>query len=47
MPCNHEFGIIDCLEDYYENEYNPKKYNCTYLDDDFYMRYPIMNLKIK
>ena len=35
MPCNHEFGIIDRLEDYDEYEYSPKKYNCVSVDDDF------------
>lgn len=35
MPCNHEFGIIDCLEDYNEYEYTPQKYNCVSIDDDF------------
>lgn len=34
MPCNHEFGIIDCLEDYDEVEYEPEKYNCISVDDD-------------
>jgi hypothetical protein len=35
MPCNHEFGIIDFLEEYNEDEYEPKKYNCISVDDDF------------
>ncbi|WP_425448337.1 hypothetical protein [Dethiothermospora halolimnae] len=35
MPCNHKFGIIDCLKDYDEDEYNPDKYNCISIDDDF------------
>lgn len=35
MPCNHEFGTIDCLEDYDEGEYEPEKYNCVCVDDDF------------
>lgn len=34
MACNHEFGIIDCLKDYDEAEYEPKKYNCISVDDD-------------
>lgn len=33
MPCRHEFGIIDCLEEYTE-KYEPEKYNCTYVEDD-------------
>ena len=35
MPCIHEFGIIDCLEEYDENKYEPEKYNCVPVDDDF------------
>ncbi|SHH42961.1 hypothetical protein [Tepidibacter thalassicus] len=35
MPCIHEFGIIDSLEDYNEDKYEPKKYNCISVDDDF------------
>lgn len=35
MPCIHRFGIIDWLEEYDEDEFDPKKYNCTSLDDDF------------
>lgn len=35
MPCNHEFGIIDFLEEYNEHEDEPKKYNCVSVDDDF------------
>lgn len=38
MSCNHEFGIInnfsaDGLSEY--NEYNPQKYNCISVDDDY------------
>ncbi|QZY56849.1 hypothetical protein [Crassaminicella profunda] len=35
MPCIHRFGIIDCLEEYTEDEFDPEKYNCTCLDHDF------------
>ncbi len=35
MPCIHQFGIIDCLEEYDEDKYEPKKYNCVSVDDDF------------
>ena len=35
MPCVAEFGIIDNLEEYDEHEYNPSKYHCTAIDDDF------------
>lgn len=35
MPCRHEFGIIDCLEEYDEYQYEPAKYNCVSVDDDF------------
>lgn len=35
MPCVAEFGIIDNLEEYNEHEYNPSKYHCTAIDDDF------------
>ncbi|MBU5677677.1 hypothetical protein KQI88_14745 [Alkaliphilus sp. MSJ-5] len=35
MPCRHEFGIIDCLEEYDEDKYEPEKYNCVSVDDDF------------
>lgn len=35
MACVAEFGIIDNLEEYDEHEYNPSKYHCTAIDDDF------------
>lgn len=35
MACTHEFGIIDCLEEYDEHNYEPEKYNCISVDDDF------------
>ncbi|MEG0013441.1 MAG: hypothetical protein RR780_04795 [Cellulosilyticaceae bacterium] len=35
MACVAEFGIIDNLEEYDEYEYNPSKYHCTAIDDDF------------
>jgi len=35
MPCRHEFGIIDCLDEYKEGEYEPEKYNCVFVEDDF------------
>lgn len=34
MPYAHQFGIIDCLEDYEENEYEPEKYHCISVDGD-------------
>lgn len=35
MACVAEFGIIDDLEEYDEHEYNPSKYHCIAIDDDF------------
>ncbi len=35
MPCRHQFGIIDYLEEYDEYNYEPEKYNCVFVDDDF------------
>lgn len=32
-----EFGIINDIKKYIENEYNPKKYNCVSISDDIYM----------
>ncbi|WZL72391.1 hypothetical protein QBE52_15030 [Clostridiaceae bacterium 35-E11] len=32
MLCIYRFGIIDCLEEY---KFEPEKYNCTFVDDDF------------
>ena len=36
MPCNAEFGIIDCLDKSkdYGGEYDPIKYSCVAVDDD-------------
>ena len=34
MAYVHEFGIIDCIEEYKENEYEPEKYNCISVDGD-------------
>ena len=35
MAFVHEFGIIDWIEEYQENEYEPEKYNCVSVDGDF------------
>ena len=34
MAYVHEFGIIDCIEEYRENEHKPEKYNCISIDGD-------------
>lgn len=36
MPCVAEFGIINKFEKDkdYSSEYEPKKYNCIFIDDD-------------
>ncbi|MCT4508753.1 MAG: hypothetical protein N4A48_08330 [Tepidibacter sp.] len=47
MACGHDFGIIDCLEEYTEFEYNPKKYNCTYVEDDLLCEIYDSNFKYK
>ena len=35
MSYVHQFGIIDCISEYKENEYEPQKYNCVFVDEDF------------
>lgn len=35
MACVTEFGVIDNLEEYDEHEYEPSKYHCTAIEDDF------------
>ena len=37
MPCNAEFGIIECLEPdkAYDASYEPEKYGCVSVDDDY------------
>lgn len=35
MAYVHQFGIIDCISEYKENEYEPQKYNCVSVDGDF------------
>lgn len=35
MAYVHEFGVIDYIEEYKENEYEPDKYNCISVDGDF------------
>ncbi|AFS78755.1 hypothetical protein Curi_c17480 [Gottschalkia acidurici 9a] len=35
MPCVHNFGIIENLEDFNEDEFEPEKYNCIFIEDDF------------
>lgn len=35
MACVHEFGVIDSLKDYAEDQYEPEKYHCISLEDDF------------
>lgn len=34
MAYVHEFGIIDCIEENKDYSYEPKKYNCIYVDGD-------------
>lgn len=34
MAYAHEFGIIDHIEDYKEDQYEPEKYNCISVDGD-------------
>jgi len=36
MPCNAEFGIINCFDKSkdYGGEYDPTKYSCVAIDDD-------------
>lgn len=34
MAYVHEFGIIDCIENYKEDQYEPEKYNCISVDGD-------------
>lgn len=35
MAYVHEFGIVDCILEYKENEYEPEKYNCITIDGEF------------
>lgn len=35
MSYKHEFGIINNIKDYKEDEYTPEKFNCISVDGDF------------
>lgn len=35
MAYVHEFGIIDCIIEYKDNEYESRKYNCISIDGEF------------
>ena len=35
MPCVAEFGVIDNLEEYHEDEYNPSKYHCVAINESY------------
>ncbi|MBF8984724.1 hypothetical protein IZY60_14365 [Lutibacter sp. B2] len=35
MPCRHRFGIIDRFEEFNEDEFEPEKFNCIDVEDDF------------
>lgn len=35
MSYTHEFGIINDIKDYKEDEYNPQKFKCISVDGDF------------
>lgn len=34
MAYVHQFGIIDCIEEYIEDKYEPEKYNCISIDGE-------------
>lgn len=35
MPYIHEFGIINSIKEYKEDEYEPERYDCISIDGDF------------